>query len=116
MGQRLPDTWLGNGSPSATEWRLSHAEMKVSAHSDCAVTGNLVHGIIICVPCTCHGHLPSLLKDGLRYPRSPALTAAVVVHAGLGKHGVVLHLRLAHGGAVVADDHQLDCSVGGMER
>ena len=37
------------------------------------------------------------------------LTAAVVVHTGLGKHGVVLDLALAHSRAVVADDDQLSC-------
>ena len=38
---------------------------------------------------------------------SSTLTAAVVVNAGFGKHGVVLDLRLAHGRAVVRDDHEL---------
>ena len=38
------------------------------------------------------------------------LTAAVVVHASLGKHGVVLNLSLPDGGAVAADDDQLGCS------
>lgn len=37
-------------------------------------------------------------------------TAHVVVHAGLGEHGVVLDLRLADRGRVVADDDQLGCS------
>ena len=37
------------------------------------------------------------------------LTAAVVVHASLGKHGVVLQLGLAHGLDVVGDDDQLGC-------
>jgi hypothetical protein len=32
-----------------------------------------------------------------------------VVHAGLGKHGVVLQLRLAHGWDVAGDDDQLGC-------
>ena len=37
-------------------------------------------------------------------------TAHVVVHASLGEHGVVLNLRLADRGRVVADDNQLGCS------
>ena len=37
-------------------------------------------------------------------------TAHVVVHASLGEHGVVLNLRLADGGRVIADDNQLGCS------
>ncbi len=35
------------------------------------------------------------------------IVAHVVMNTSLGKHGVVLDLRLAHGGAVVGDDHQL---------
>ena len=38
-----------------------------------------------------------------------ALTSSVVVDAGLGKHGVVLDLRLADGGAVAGDEDQLGC-------
>ena len=37
------------------------------------------------------------------------LTAGVVVHAGLGQHGVVLDLGLADGRAVVGDDDELGC-------
>jgi hypothetical protein len=37
-----------------------------------------------------------------------------VVHAGLGEHGIVLDLGLAHGRAVVADDDQLSCDGGGV--
>lgn len=37
------------------------------------------------------------------------VVAAVVVHAGLGKHGVVLQLRLPHGGDVVGHNEQLGC-------
>lgn len=39
-----------------------------------------------------------------------SLTACVVVDTSLGKHGVVLNLRLAHWGTVAADDHQLGCT------
>jgi hypothetical protein len=39
------------------------------------------------------------------------LTACVVVDTSLGKHGVVLNLRLANWGAVAADDHQLGCEM-----
>jgi len=35
------------------------------------------------------------------------LTAVVVVNVGLGKHSVVLDLRLAQGRAVIADDDEL---------
>ncbi|GIL83774.1 hypothetical protein Vretifemale_12530, partial [Volvox reticuliferus] len=35
------------------------------------------------------------------------VVAAVVVHACLGEHGIVLHFALADSRAVVADDHQL---------
>jgi hypothetical protein len=35
------------------------------------------------------------------------VVAAVVVHAGLGEHGVVLDLGLAQGRAVVGDDDEL---------
>lgn len=46
-------------------------------------------------------------EDAACYASHGQLTASVVVHASLGKHGVVLDLRLAHRWAVVADDHQL---------
>lgn len=36
-----------------------------------------------------------------------SLTAGVVMHSALGKHGVVLDLRLSEGRAVAADDNQL---------
>ena len=35
------------------------------------------------------------------------IVARVVMHTSLGKHGIVLNLRLADGRAVVADNHQL---------
>lgn len=35
------------------------------------------------------------------------IVARVVVDASLGKHGIVLNLRLANGRAVVRDDDQL---------
>ncbi len=38
------------------------------------------------------------------------LTAAVVVHARFGEHGVVLDLRLPHGRAIVAHNNQLGYS------
>jgi len=39
------------------------------------------------------------------------VVAAVVVHAGLGKHGIVLQLGLPHGGDVVGHNQQLGCRV-----
>ena len=38
-----------------------------------------------------------------------------MVHASLGEHSIVLDLRLADGGAVVADDHQLGYRQGTAE-
>lgn len=38
------------------------------------------------------------------------LTSSVVVHGGLGKHGVVLELGLAEGWAVGGDEHKLGCT------
>jgi hypothetical protein len=35
------------------------------------------------------------------------VVATVMVRPSLGKHGVILNLRLAHGGAVVGDDDEL---------
>ena len=35
------------------------------------------------------------------------IVAGVMMDTSLGKHGVVLDLRLADGGAVVGNDHQL---------
>ena len=48
----------------------------------------------------------SLLPLSTKKKTNP-LTASVVVHARLRKHRVVLDLRLAHGRAVVRDDHEL---------
>ena len=56
--------------------------------------------------------LVALARATMRRQRCPLapLTASVVVDTGLGKHGVVLDLGLAHGRAVVADDDQLACA------
>jgi hypothetical protein len=48
-----------------------------------------------------------LPKTQPKQNRIRLLTAAVVVHARLREHGVVLDLGLAHGRAVVRDDHEL---------
>lgn len=47
---------------------------------------------------------------GARFRHAELLTSCVVVHARLGKHGVVLDLRLLDRRGVVADDDQLGCS------
>ena len=39
------------------------------------------------------------------------LTSCVLVDSSLGKHGIVLNLRLPDWWAVVADDHQLCCTI-----
>ena len=43
--------------------------------------------------------------------RGARLTASVVVHAGLRKHGIVLDLRLAERRAVARDQHELCCVI-----
>ena len=49
----------------------------------------------------------SFTSSSLHKKKTNPLTASVVVHARLRKHRVVLDLRLAHGRAVVRDDHEL---------
>ena len=44
------------------------------------------------------------------------LTAAIVVHTSLGEHGVVFHLSLADGRAIIGDDDQLACMREAFER
>lgn len=39
------------------------------------------------------------------------IVAGVMMDTSLGKHGVVLNLRLADGRAVVGDDHQLGLQI-----
>ena len=83
---------------------------------ECGTELKFVCGSSVTVHCRQEGRSYSLPCRGAPppyKPLKPALTAGVVVHAGLGKHSVVLNLRLAHGGAVVADDDQLGCGGGG---
>ena len=49
----------------------------------------------------------SFTSSSLHKKKTNPLTASVVVHARLRKHRGVLDLRLAHGRAVVRDDHEL---------
>ena len=50
-----------------------------------------------------HGYAMKLTASGTKID----IVAGVVMDTSLGKHGVVLNLRLAYGRAVVGDDHQL---------
>jgi len=50
-----------------------------------------------------HRHAMKLTTSGTKVN----IVTGVVMDTSLGKHGVVLNFRLAYGGAVVRDDHQL---------
>ena len=61
------------------------------------------------VVCGMNGSLQSATMDRGRSRTHHPLTSSVVVDTSLGKHGIVLDLRLADGRAVAGDEDQLGC-------